>query len=89
MPFAIGQQVVRSGAAMHALMVMTPKSPMTVGRKRLDDLRVPTGINPVECWLIEQARQLASGVALMVHTDRGPARVATPSATGRQGCCFS
>lgn len=57
MPFAIDQQVVRHGSAEQGVMVITPKSAMTVGRKRIDDLRKPTGISSVERWLIEQARQ--------------------------------
>jgi hypothetical protein len=60
MPFAIDQQVVRHGSAEQGVMVITPKSAMTVGRKRIDDLRKPTGISPVERWLIEQARQRGS-----------------------------
>lgn len=42
---------------MHRVMVITPKSPMVIGQKRIDDLRKPSGISRVERWLIDQARK--------------------------------
>jgi hypothetical protein len=66
MPFAIGEQTVRHGSTVHRVMVITPKSAMIIGRQRIDHLRRPTGISPVERWLIEQARQRGSAARIIL-----------------------
>jgi hypothetical protein len=60
MPFVVEQHVVKKGSVPHGVMVITPRAPMIIGRKRIDELRRPSGISPVERWLIEQARLLAA-----------------------------
>lgn len=69
MPFDIAHQAVKHGASSHPALVITPKTAMVVGRKRISELRVPAGISRVERWLIEQARQ--GGPAARIVLFRG------------------
>jgi hypothetical protein len=61
MPFDIGEQTVRDGTKVKQAIVMTPKSAVVVGLKRINDLRKPAGISRVERWLIEQAHRGGAG----------------------------
>jgi hypothetical protein len=66
MPFDIGEQTVRDGAIAQRVMVITPKSSVVIGLKRIRDLRKPTGISRVERWLIEQAHQGSSSAHILL-----------------------
>jgi hypothetical protein len=66
MPFEIDEHKVRGAGARHRVMVITPKAPMIIGRKRIDDLRKPSSISRVERWLIEQARKGSSSASIVL-----------------------
>jgi len=66
MPFEIGERTVLHAGAAHQVTVITPKSAMTIGRKRIVELRRPSGISRVERWLIEQAGERGSSARILL-----------------------
>jgi hypothetical protein len=66
MPFDITEQAVGRGTGARHVMVITPRRSTIVGRKRLDDLRKPSGISRVERWLIEQARERGASARILL-----------------------
>jgi hypothetical protein len=66
MPFDIGEETVRDGTIVKRAIVMTPKSAVVVGLKRINDLRKPAGISRVERWLIEQSQNGTSSPRILL-----------------------
>jgi hypothetical protein len=66
MPFTIGDLTVHHRNLRHGAMVITPKSPMIIGRARLEQLRKPSSLSKVERWLMAQARKRGERARLVL-----------------------
>jgi len=66
MPFSITDERVRTTKGAATVMVVTPKNRIVVDHGRLDRLSKPTGLSPVEVWLIEQARLRGEGARVVL-----------------------
>jgi hypothetical protein len=65
-PFSIADERVRTPKGATKVMVVTPKNRVVVDHARLDRLSKPTGLSPVEMWLIEQARLRGEGARVVL-----------------------
>jgi len=74
-PFTISELSLRHNGVEQCAVVITPKSPMTIGRSRFEQLKKARGLSRVERWLVDQVSRRGARMILFRAVNEAGQRV--------------